>query len=68
MVGSDLVDVDGISRDSRPEPPMRTGEWVTAQQNVAYGRAIGLSSLNIAQNLRKRDLTSVATAVIWDRY
>jgi aminopeptidase len=30
MIGSDQVDVDGITADGRTEPLMRKGEWVTA--------------------------------------
>jgi aminopeptidase len=30
MIGSDQVDVDGITADGRSEPLMRKGEWVTA--------------------------------------
>jgi aminopeptidase len=29
MIGSDRVDVDGITQDGRSEPLMRGGEWVT---------------------------------------
>jgi aminopeptidase len=28
MIGSDQVDVDGLSPDGRAEPLMRRGEWV----------------------------------------
>jgi len=30
MIGSDQVDVDGITQDGRAEPLMRGGEWVTS--------------------------------------
>ncbi|WP_457089763.1 aminopeptidase [Microvirga sp. P5_D2] len=30
MIGSDQVDVDGITQDGRPEPLMRGGEWISA--------------------------------------
>jgi aminopeptidase len=30
MIGSDQVDVDGVTADGRAEPLMRGGEWVTA--------------------------------------
>jgi aminopeptidase len=30
MIGSDQVDVDGITQDGRSEPLMRGGEWVTS--------------------------------------
>ncbi|WP_243371538.1 aminopeptidase [Microvirga solisilvae] len=30
MIGSDKVDVDGITQDGRAEPLMRGGEWVTS--------------------------------------
>jgi aminopeptidase len=30
MIGSDQVDVDGITQDGMPEPLMRGGEWVTS--------------------------------------
>jgi aminopeptidase len=30
MIGSDRVDVDGITQDGRAEPLMRGGEWVTS--------------------------------------
>ncbi|MEE1657001.1 aminopeptidase [Microvirga sp. CF3062] len=30
MIGSDQVDVDGITQDDRAEPLMRGGEWVTS--------------------------------------
>jgi aminopeptidase len=29
MIGSDQIDVDGITQDGRAEPLMRGGEWVT---------------------------------------